>query len=843
MQSNVLYKVDHCIHFELSSTLFDNSALFARFCINAVRYIEKFRKTTDKARCSPYVLHTLHAGIGITKLAMNHFIDRFNDNRWGVLFQITIAFILGVTALSSQAATVFASSAQDWPMALPQQDILVHEDRDARMTLADVVTLEREHPDQFQPLAATELPASSRSAWWFKLDVENESLKTLDLRLILNASIRGRVDYYVRQDGQWHHTAMGAGIPVDARTAHTARRQALPFVIEPKQRTSIIARVSSASLLAIEPQLYDRPTYEAGEQKSAMWAGILFGGILVLAWGALLIAVLSRSVSFGLLAVLCMTTAVYEASRRGYTKIYLWPEASDWALRSSPFLGFTAATLVLTFILAIARLEAVHIPGRKLIVAIICFQAFTGLTGLFGDVYWATQLTPFAMALYAIGAVSCAVLLLRASVPGSRFLIIAGLFIASHTLLRLLEQIGWLPQVASDLGFHSPGDNTILALARLGINISVLTAWIMIIARQRRDANNELIRMRESERDRLKEQVAIQTEALNRSLQYANEENRRKTETLSYVGHDLRAPLATIVGYTRLLSANATPTQEAHINAIERSANYQMSLIDEIVDYARHEQPTPLDITMESTSLRELLNNIMQHAEALARHQNNRLALHAQTPLPTMIKTDHKRLQQVLLNLISNAAKFTRNGYIHLAIGLQRSQEETELVFHVEDSGAGIAPAHQHSIFDAYTQLDARPGSAGLGLHIAQRIIKNMNGRISLDSRPGEGSRFSLHIPVELLTEDTMQIDDIVAATRPEDEQYHLLSTQQIPPVELRVDLAKFAREGELSSIEHWLSQQTTAHPSCAPFFSLVQQALKALDFDRIETLALANTK
>src|SRR3546814_4391429 len=95
------------------------------------------------------------------------------------------------------------------------------------------------------------------------------------------------------------------------------------------------------------------------------------------------------------------------------------------------------------------------------------------------------------------------------------------------------------------------------------------------------------MRMRERESERLKEQVAIQTEALNRSLLYANEENRRKTETLSYVGHDLRAPLATIVGYARMLQAGSTPEQKNHIEAIERSANRSEEHTSELTSLMR----------------------------------------------------------------------------------------------------------------------------------------------------------------------------------------------------------------------------------------------------------------
>ncbi|AEC21057.1 integral membrane sensor signal transduction histidine kinase [Pusillimonas sp. T7-7] len=773
---------------------------------------------------------------------MNPSISRPSGKAWSLLLQAITVLILGLAAMRCQAGPILVPAEQDWPIALPHHDIRVFEDRDAAMSLEDVATLDQH---QFQPLDTVQIPTPSRSAWWLRFDVENIGQKPLDLRLVLSdaVSIRGRIDYYQQHNTQWHHIAMGAEVPVSPHTAHSARRQALPFNLSPHERTTVIVRVTSVSRLAINPWLYDREAYMAAELHSALWDGILIGGLLFLAWGALLIALMSRSLNFGLLALLCIVVTLYEAAQRGYAKVFLWPQASDWALRGPAFLGFASMALVLTFVLAIAQREGIRIPGRRLIVVVIAFQAMTALAGLFGGPYWAAQLAPFAMGLYGASVLVCAVILLKASVPSSRAMIIAGVFIASHTLLRLLEQTGWLSQFVAGLGIGSMATNPVLAIARLALNMGVLVAWTTIVAKQRTDANNELMRMREQESERLKEQVAIQTEALNRSLLYANEENRRKTETLSYVGHDLRAPLATIVGYARMLQAGSTPEQKNHIEAIERSANYQMSLIDEIVDYARHEQPTPLNITLEAIALKELLDNIMQHAQALARHQSNRLELHAETPLPTMVKTDHKRLQQVLLNLISNAAKFTRNGYIQLTVGVQHTQAQTELVFQVKDSGAGIELKQHDSIFNAYTQLDARPGSAGLGLHIAQRIIQNMNGTITLDSRPGEGSRFRLSIPVEFLTDDTIRIDEIIAIVRPEDKTPSLSSPQHIPPVELRVDLAKYAREGQLSSIENWLNQQTTAHPGCAPFFSLVQQALKTLDFDRIETLALANTK
>lgn len=636
---------------------------------------------------------------------------------------------------------------------------------------------------------------------------------------------------------------MAANIPIVAQTADTARRQALPFSLAPGEQATLFIRLFSTSSISIDPWLYDRDAYETTENQSALWDGVLLGGLLLLVWVSLLIALMSRNVNFGLLWLLCTVIFLYEASQRGYAQIYLWPQAGDWALRSTAFLGFTAMALTLTFILAIARMEAVRVRGKRLFVAVIALQTTIALTALFGDLYWVTKVGPYATTLYGVSALVCAIILVKASIPSSRLMVMAGTFIAAHTLLRVSDQTGVFSHLLIDLGLGAPATDPILALTRLGLNVAVLTAWVIIIAQQRNDAQNELIRLRETERDRLQKQVAIQTEALNRSLQYANEENRQKTETLSYVGHDLRAPLATIVGYTRLLAASATPNQQDHVKAIERSASYQLSLIDEIVDYARHEQPTLLEISPEPVALDDFLSTVIQHALALCQQQNNRLEIRATTPLPAAIQTDPKRLQQILLNLISNATKFTRNGYIQLTVCARHDTTQTTLEFQVKDSGPGIELAQQDMIFEAFSQIDARPGSLGLGLHIVRRIIHNLHGTITLDSLPGQGSRFSFTLPITPLTTEVIQFGDITLPPDVPSDGRALLKPYDVPPVELRVDLAKYAREGQLTSIEQWLEQQTKAHPNYAPFFNIVRHALTALDFDRIEALALTNTK
>lgn len=752
------------------------------------------------------------------------------------------ALMLTAAAMAGHASALDVAPDANWPITASPQSIFLYEDTDASKSLQDIVALDNEQPHRFEPLDSVSVPSASRSAWWVKVDIVNSGQRATDLRLVISASLRGRIDYYVHRDAKWHHSVAGSAVPMSEQASDTARKQALPFSIYPGQQITVFARVASAGRLSIQPILYSQQAYDQAERQTVMLDGILLGGLLMLAWGALLIAIMSRSRSFLLMAVLCTTITLYEASLRGYAKAYLWPEATDWALRSPAFLGFSALALTLSFILAIAHLERIRVPGRPLIVMVIVAEAGAATLGLSGHLYLVTKIAPLAMALYALCAISSAIFLLKRSAPSSRVMIVAGTFIALHTALRISESTNTLPQFIIDLGLGSPGDNPAMALTRLALNTAVLTAWVTIIARQRKEANNELTRMRERETERLKEQVAIQTEALNRSLQYANEENRRKVELLSYVSHDLRAPLATIVGYARLLATDTDANQQAHAGVIERSAHYQLSLIDEIMDYAKNEL-TPLHIDSQPISLPGLLDDVARHGKSLSEQHNNRLEIHAATPLPATVKTDPKRLRQVLLNLISNAAKFTQNGHIRLTVAAHDNAGQATLTFQVSDTGTGIEPEAQDLIFDAFSQLDARPGSAGLGLHIAKRIVEGLSGSITLKSHPGAGSCFSVAVPVDFMA-GAVQVDDIVFAPARHNDSAAFCHVDDAPPVELRIDLAKYARQGQLSDIESWLDQQSALHwPSYASFFNALQQAVHALDFDTIEHLALAKTK
>ncbi|KAA0910845.1 HAMP domain-containing sensor histidine kinase [Pusillimonas sp. ANT_WB101] len=312
--------------------------------------------------------------------------------------------------------------------------------------------------------------------------------------------------------------------------------------------------------------------------------------------------------------------------------------------------------------------------------------------------------------------------------------------------------------------------------------------------------------------------------------------DKKNLEQLSYLGHDLRAPLSTIVGYARLLSQTQTAEQASHLRAIERSASYQMELIDEMLDHAKRALQ-PLGIRLQPTQMKSLLEDVVQHGKSLSGQQHNRFEFTAATPLPELIHSDPRRLQQILLNLISNAAKFTRKGQIRFIVSAKPGPaNQTALTFVVSDTGSGISPQDQQAIFNAFEQRDERPGSVGLGLYIARTAIRNMGGELILDSAPGTGSSFSVHLPAQILSENTITLPTQVWDSSPTPKTTSALPST--PTAAVLQTLASLAANGELSEIERWIEAQNREQPTHSDFYDQVHLALQRLDFTRIELLA-----
>ncbi|WP_079435304.1 CHASE domain-containing protein [Zoogloea sp. LCSB751] len=257
-------------------------------------------------------------------------------------------------------------------------------------------------------------------------------------------------------------------------------------------------------------------------------------------------------------------------------------------------------------------------------------------------------------------------------------------------------------------------------------------------------ANRELA----SHRDHLEELVAARTADLSIAKEAAEAANRAKSSFLANMSHELRPPMNAIIGLTHILSRkNADPDQRERLGRISRAAGHLLQLLNDVLELSRIDAER-LPIEEVPFQLKAVIANVdsLVGTDVAARGLQLRLELAPElADLPLL--GDPLRLQQVLLNIIGNAIKFTHQGSVTLAVsGASEGSDGLLLRFEVRDTGIGIPADALHRIFQPFEQADSsttrRFGGTGLGLTICQRLVRLMGGEIGVDSIPGEGSVF-----------------------------------------------------------------------------------------------------
>ena len=226
-----------------------------------------------------------------------------------------------------------------------------------------------------------------------------------------------------------------------------------------------------------------------------------------------------------------------------------------------------------------------------------------------------------------------------------------------------------------------------------------------------------------------------------------------KSQFLANMSHEIRTPMNAIIGFSDLLAQEELAgTQAEYVDMVNDAARNLLDIIDDILDFSKIEAGK-LDIEIAECSLEELLKSV----ESLMRPQADRKDLAFQInqfeKLPSKIHTDFNRLRQCLINLVSNAIKFTKDGHVYVNVSLYKEDGTSFVRFDVEDTGMGIPPDRQKVIFQSFTQVDGSStrvyGGTGLGLAITKQLSQLLNGQVAMTSRKGKGSVFTLLIPIE----------------------------------------------------------------------------------------------
>ena len=241
----------------------------------------------------------------------------------------------------------------------------------------------------------------------------------------------------------------------------------------------------------------------------------------------------------------------------------------------------------------------------------------------------------------------------------------------------------------------------------------------------------------------------------------AEQANKAKSYFLANMSHELRTPLNAIIGYSEMLKDDLEIEIEAQdllehksehlqdIAKIHDSARHLLSLINDVLDVSKVEAGK-MEVYNENVSISKLLRDVLEQGFPLAAKKSNHLDIETVDD-SLFLYTDRTKLYQILLNLISNACKFTEHGAINITVNTTKNANQDWICFAVSDTGIGMTPAQQQKLFNIFSQADVsttrKYGGTGLGLHISKRFSELMGGYIEVSSELKVGSQFTVYLP------------------------------------------------------------------------------------------------
>jgi signal transduction histidine kinase/CheY-like chemotaxis protein len=257
----------------------------------------------------------------------------------------------------------------------------------------------------------------------------------------------------------------------------------------------------------------------------------------------------------------------------------------------------------------------------------------------------------------------------------------------------------------------------------------------------------------------IQDQYTIIERALQSALDSndtAREANKAKSVFLANMSHELRTPLNAILGYSEMLAEDAQASGRSELVAdlqkIQAAGKQLLGLINGVLDFSKIEAGK-MKLYLETFDVARVVEEASMTARPLVQNNGNRLEVRCPDDIGAL-REDMTKVRQVLLNLLSNAAKFTEKGVVTLEVWREKRVDGIWVFFRVSDTGIGMTPEQLDRLFQPFTQADAatsrKYGGTGLGLALCQKFCTMMGGDITVESRPGEGSAFTVRLPGEI---------------------------------------------------------------------------------------------
>lgn len=582
--------------------------------------------------------------------------------------------------------------------------------------------------------------------YWLLTTIRNTSDQPLERLVVLDyAAINASDLYRLRPDRAPEPLYQNVGTDFAySQRPMRLRKTAVVLDFAPGEEILLLWRVDSHPLFRFHASLWEPEYFFEQDHIRVLVYGMLYGSLAVMGIYNLFLALSVRQRSYFFYVLYLLFTGYMMAAEEGHIYQFLSTEQA-WPKQHLYTLSY--ALSVITFYLFASAFLNLRGNTQRL------HHAFRGVAGLavaliliagFLEFSWAVRSALLiVLVVYVIALVVAVRVRLRGITTSAGHFAIAILLLLFGVVGTNLAALGLLPLSAGIESYTAVG--TVLMMVFFSL---ALADRINELQREVADANAVILRAVREKQQLSSELVRAKHERirLEQSASSALQESRAKSNFLGTMSHEIRTPMHGVLGMAELLRSTPLDNNQLHyVDTIERSGRSLMEIFNNLIDYAVVEAGG-MELVIEDFDLERLIDDCVAIYSLRAVEKNINFIADIDDDVPLWLRGDANKLRQVLLNLLSNAFKFTPSGDVVLRISRTRrtAVNSIELRFEVQDSGPGIDEATREQLFTAFAeQQGQRPDdSSGLGLAISRELVALMDGKIDVESQPGEGALF-----------------------------------------------------------------------------------------------------
>ncbi|MYM67140.1 response regulator [Pseudoduganella sp. FT55W] len=587
-------------------------------------------------------------------------------------------------------------------------------------------------------LAAVEHYAVANSAYatlgvhkdvvWLRIPVALAAHSDGEWILSIDYAVLNRIDVYVTTEGRITQHQVTGNLQADSDSKPRGRVPAALLHLTPGAEHVLLLRIENEGAMIL-PISFSRPaSFHGAALNEQMLQGVLTGLSLCLLLYSLAQWATLREPLYGKFALLVLGTTLFSVEFFGLGHQYLWNNSAWMSIHAGGVFALTASCGAYLFVeQALARPGKDRIFSRlmKTGAALCVISALAYITDIMGVETLVIIVSTLGVMPMLLGLPGAYLRARRGDAVGVYFLVGWGVSFTSSAVLS---------QVISgkvDANFW-----TMHAL-QFGNMVDMLLFTRIL---------------------------GLRTKAMQTAMLRAEEATRTKSEFLAHMSHEIRTPMNAIIGMSRLaLMTEPNPKLQNYLGKILGAGEHLLAVINDILDFSKIEAGK-LGLESVPFNLQEMLDHLATLTVIKSDAARVELKMRADASIPARLIGDPLRLSQILINLTSNAVKFTERGEIIVAVELMDKTADTvALRFSVSDTGIGMRPSQVEGLFESFNQAGAtttrKYGGTGLGLSISRQLVQLMGGDIKVSSSAGIGSRFSFIVRLGIADNGTTAVD------------------------------------------------------------------------------------